>query len=50
MTIKDKLRDRIRGTRTLTFAQSNWNKGRIWGGSLGKEDVSNGGFCRQQYT
>ena len=29
MTIRDKLRDRVRGTRTLTFAQSNLKRGRI---------------------
>ena len=36
----DKLRDRVRGTRTLTFVQSNWKRGRIrsqitrWGRNL----------------
>ena len=29
MTIKDKPRDRVRGTRTLTFVQRNWKRGRI---------------------
>ena len=29
MTIRDKLRDKVRGTRTFTFAQSNWKRVRI---------------------
>ena len=29
VTIRDKLRDRVKGTRMLTFVQSNWKRGRM---------------------